>query len=76
MRKLYSAAPGLFVATLVVSAAQADGPDISAQRLLSSWKGEDPGMRMIAEVIASAFASGLSWKGSLGGKEVYCLHRD
>jgi hypothetical protein len=29
-------------------------------------------MRMVAEVIASAFASGLSWKGSLGGKEVYC----
>ena len=29
-------------------------------------------MRMIAEVIASAFSSGLSWRGSLGGKEVYC----
>ncbi len=29
-------------------------------------------MRMIAEVIASAFPSGLSWRGSLGGKEVYC----
>jgi hypothetical protein len=27
---------------------------------------------MVAEVIASAFASGLSWKGSFGGKEVYC----
>jgi hypothetical protein len=40
--------------------------------LLESWKGEDPGMRMVAEVIASAFASGLSWKGTLGGKEVYC----
>jgi hypothetical protein len=29
-------------------------------------------MRMVAEVIASAFASGLSWKGTLAGKEVYC----
>ncbi len=29
-------------------------------------------MRMVAEVIASAFASGLSWSASLGGKEVYC----
>ena len=29
-------------------------------------------MRMVAEVIASAFASGLSWKSLLGGKEVYC----
>ena len=27
---------------------------------------------MVAEFIASAFASGLSWKGTLGGKEVYC----
>ena len=57
---------------LIASAAQADGPDISAQRLISAWKGEDPNMRMVAEVIASAFASGLSWKGALGGKEVYC----
>jgi hypothetical protein len=23
-------------------------------------------------MVASAFASGLSWKGTLGGKEVYC----
>jgi hypothetical protein len=62
----------VFVATAIASAAQAGAPDISAQRLLSAWKGEDPNMRMVAEVIASAFASGLSWKGSLGGKEVYC----
>jgi hypothetical protein len=27
---------------------------------------------MVAEVIASAFASGLFWKGTLGEKEVYC----
>ena len=72
MSKLYSATAGVFFATVIVSAAHPDGPDISAQRLLESWKGEDPGMRMVAEVIASAFASGLSWKGTLGGKEVYC----
>ncbi len=29
-------------------------------------------MRMLAEVIASAFASGLAWRGSLAGKDVYC----
>ena len=29
-------------------------------------------MRMLAEVIASAFSSGLSWRGSLAAKEVYC----
>jgi hypothetical protein len=72
MGKLYSVAAGLFLTALVSSAAHAEGPDISAQRLLSAWKGEDPNMRMVAEVIASAFASGLSWKGPLGGKEVYC----
>jgi hypothetical protein len=27
---------------------------------------------MVAEVIASAFASGLSWKGTLAGTDVYC----
>jgi hypothetical protein len=72
MFKLYSVAAGVSAAMLIASATQADGPDISAQRLLSAWQGEDPNMRMAAEVIASAFASGLSWKGTLGGKEVYC----
>ena len=33
-------------------------------------------MGMLAEVIASAFASGLSWSASLGGKEVYCPPAD
>jgi Rap1a immunity proteins len=61
-----------FTAALITSAAQADGPNTSAQGLLSAWKGDDPNMRMVAEVIASAFASGLSWKGTLAGKEVYC----
>jgi hypothetical protein len=56
---------------LIASAAQADGPDISAQRLLSSWQDEDPSMRMVAEVIASAFASGFSWGGDAAGKRVY-----
>jgi hypothetical protein len=72
MNKLYSVPIVVFAVTLIAYAAQADGPDISAQRLLDSWKGEDPGLRMVAEVIASAFASGLSWRGTLAGKEVYC----
>ena len=57
MNKLYSVTIGVFAVTLIASAAQADGPDTSAQGLLLAWKGEDPGMRMVAEVIASAFAS-------------------
>ena len=62
----------LFAAALLTSPVYADTPDISARRLLSSWRDGDPSMRGLAEVIASAFASGLSWRGSLAGKEVYC----
>ena len=29
-------------------------------------------MRMVAEVIASAFSSGFSWGGDAAGKRVYC----
>ena len=65
-------AAGVFIASLIVPAARADGPDISAQRLLESWKGDDPGMKMVAEVIASAFASGYSW----GGRHAYCASPD
>jgi Rap1a immunity proteins len=72
MSRLYRAVAAAFTAALMTSAAQADGPNTSAQGLLSAWKGDDPNMRMVAEVIASAFASGLSWKGTLAGKEVYC----
>jgi hypothetical protein len=74
--KLFSVAAGLFLAALIAPAARADGPDISAQRLLESWKGDDPGVKMIAEVIASAFASGLSWGGNTAGRQAYCAPPD
>jgi hypothetical protein len=48
-------AASVLVLTMGTSASYAEGPDISAQRLLESWRGEDPGMRMVAEVIASVF---------------------
>jgi len=51
---------------------RAEPPDISAQRLLTSWQKGDPGMKMLAEVIASAFASGMSWAGTIEGRAVYC----
>jgi hypothetical protein len=76
MSKLYSVAAGVFVAALVATAALADGPDISARRLLASWHDEDPGMRMVAEVIGSAFASGFSWGGDVAGKRAYCAPQD
>ena len=33
-------------------------------------------MRMVAEVIASAFASGFSWDGDFARKQVYCASPD
>jgi hypothetical protein len=33
-------------------------------------------MRMVAEVIASAFASGFSWGGAKAGKHAYCAPAD
>jgi hypothetical protein len=54
-----------FVAMLLAPSVWADSPEISAKRLLAGWKAEDQSMSMLAEVIASAFASGLSWRGSL-----------
>jgi hypothetical protein len=75
MAKLLSIVGGLFLSTLIASAALAD-VDISAQHLLDSWKGEDPGMRMVAEVISSVFASGFCWGGDAPGKRAYCAPPD
>jgi hypothetical protein len=66
----------VLVLALGTSASYADGPDISAQRLLESWKDEDPGTRMVAEVITSAFASGFSWGADAAGKRAYCAAPD
>jgi len=62
----------ILVAMLLAGSAWADSPDISARKLLSGWRDQDPSMHMLAEVIASAFASGLDWSGALGDKKVYC----
>lgn len=62
----------LFVAMLLASAVWADSPDISARKLLSAWKGDEPNIAKLAEVIASAYASGFGWHGSLVGNEVCC----
>ena len=63
----------VFVAMLLLALpVRADSPDISARRLLSNWKSQDPMMSRVAEVIAAAYSGGLSWRGSLAGKEIYC----
>jgi hypothetical protein len=65
-------AAGVFLAMALSTPGRAESPDISARRLLASWQEGDPGMKMLAEVIASAFASGMSWAGAIEGHPVYC----
>jgi Rap1a immunity proteins len=61
----------IFLAVILLTApASADSP--SARRLLSDWKSDDSMTSMIAEVIASAFATGVITAGSLSGKPVFC----
>ena len=62
----------LTITLMLAAPTSAGSPDISARRLLAEWNGQDPARSMLAEVIASAFAGGLSWRGSLAGKEIYC----
>jgi hypothetical protein len=76
LRKWRVVAGGVFIAAVFSSPGVADPPDISAQRLLTSWKEGDPGMKMLAEVIASAFASGFSWGGDASGRRTYCAPPD
>jgi Rap1a immunity proteins len=76
MRSPYIVAGLILFAALTTTAAVAEGPDISAQHLIASWHDDDPGMRMVAEVIASAFASGFSWGGDAAGKRPYCAPSD
>jgi hypothetical protein len=72
LRKWRTVAAGVFLTTVLSTPGRAEPPDISAQRLLASWREGDPGMKMLAEVIASAFASGMSWAGTIEGHPVYC----
>lgn len=69
-------AGGVFLATVLSTPGHAEPRDISAQRLLTSWQEGDPGTKMLAEVIASAFASGFSWGADAGGKHAYCAPPD
>jgi hypothetical protein len=62
-----------FLAALVAPVGVCAAPqDATARALLATWKDQDPSARLAAELIAGAFASGLSWGGKLDGKEVFC----
>jgi hypothetical protein len=60
------------IVALTIPGVRAGPEDATAQNLLENWKDGDPSTTAFAEVIASAFASGLFWGGHLGGTEVYC----
>jgi hypothetical protein len=62
----------VLLAALWTSDARAGPADITARALVAAWKDTDPGMVGVAEVIASAFASGMSWAGTIEGHPVYC----
>ena len=62
----------LMVAMLLAAPALGQSPDISTRRLLDGWKAADQSTHLLAEVIASAFASGLSWSAAHRGKPVFC----
>lgn len=47
-----SVAAGIVLAIALSAPGRADQPDISAQRLLSSWRDGDPGMRMVPHAVA------------------------
>lgn len=77
MRNLFGAL--VFAAVLFAqlwTGAQTGGPDISARALIAMWKAPDRSATMIAEVIASAFASGMSAPAALGEKPIYCPPTD
>ena len=44
----------------------------TARALVADWKNGDREMAVVAEVIASAFASGMSWAGTIEGHPLYC----
>ncbi len=65
------AAAGLLIAVWT-SGARADPARTTARALVANWKDGDREMAAIAEVIASAFASGMSWAGTIEGQPLYC----
>ena len=66
----------ILLAALGTSNSWAGTADTTARALMADWKDADPGMAAVAEVIASAFASGLVAAGRLGGREVFCPPSD
>ena len=62
----------VLLAGVWTSGVRADSAGTTARALVADWKAGDREMAAIAEVIASAFASGMSWAGVIEGHQVYC----
>ena len=74
MRNIYGPSKATAVVLLLAvwaSEARADPANTTARALVPAWKA-DPNMAAVAEVIASAFASGMSWAGTIEGRPLYC----
>ncbi len=75
MRNLYSVTKmtaAILLAVAWTSGARAGPADTTARALVADWKAGDREMAAVAEVIASAFASGMSWAGTIEGHPLYC----
>jgi len=75
MRNLYNLIkliPVVLLAAVWASDARSDPADTTARALVADWKNGDREMSAVAEVIASAFASGMSWAGTIEGHPLYC----
>ncbi len=75
MRNLYNLIkliPVVLLAAVWASDARSDPADTTARALVADWKNGDREMAAVAEVIASAFASGMSWAGTIEGHPLYC----
>ncbi len=75
MRNLYNLiklTPVVLLAAVWTSGTLAGPADTTARALVADWKAGDREMAAVAEVIASAFASGMSWAGTIEGHPLYC----
>jgi len=75
MCNLYSVtkmAAAVLLFAVWTSGALADPARTTARALVVDWKNGDREMAAVAEVIASAFASGMSWAGTIEGHPLYC----
>src|SRR5271166_30862 len=65
-------AAAVLLAAVSSLGARAGPADTTARALVAERRSGDREMAAVAEVIASAFASGMSWAGTIEGHPLYC----